>query len=250
MFIDTHCHLEKDYYDDFDKVIKDNIDAGCKYMIVSFCDYKGIEEGIPLINRYSCLYSTIGFHPEEVDRLPNDYISYLENLIKSNKKIVGIGEIGLDYHYGKEDRDKQIKLFESQLALAEKLNMPVCIHTRDATEDTINSLKKFHLKGVIHCFSGSYETACIYIKMGFKLGIGGTLTFKNSKLPLTLSRLYLDDLVLETDSPYLTPTPFRGQTNSSKYIPYIIDKISSIYGVSFEKVEEITNKNVKYVYNI
>lgn len=250
MFIDTHCHIEKQYYDDIDSLIKDNINAGCSKMIVSGCDLNGINETISLLPKYDSVYATIGFHPEEVDNLPDNYIDFLENLIKNNKKIVGIGEIGLDYHYSKDDKDKQIELFESQLKLAERLDMPVCIHTRDATEDTINSLKKFNVRGVIHCFGGSYETAQIYIKMGFKLGIGGTVTFKNSKLPDVLARLSLNDIVLETDSPYLTPVPFRGKTNSSKNIIYVIDKLCSVFNTDSETIQNITNKNVKSVYNI
>ena len=249
MFIDTHCHVEKKYYDDIDKVLEENLKAGCSKMIVSGCDLDGINETIPLL-KYDFIYATIGFHPDEVDNLPNNYISYLENLIKNNKKIVGIGEIGLDYHYGKDTKEKQIKLFESQLALAERLNMPVCIHTRDATLDTINSLKKYKVKGIIHCFSGSYETACTYIKMGFKLGVGGVVTFKNSNLPSTLSKLSINDLVLETDSPYLTPVPHRGEINSSKNITFIIQKLSEIYGISLEMVQKITNENVYSIYHV
>ena len=146
----------------------------------------------------------------------------MENIISSVTKVVGVGEIGLDYHYDNTYKEKQRDLFEKQLILAEKYNLPVVIHTRDATEDTINILKKHNSSGIIHCFSGSYETARIYLNLGYKLGIGGVVTFKNSKLPEVLRKISIDDIVLETDSPYLCPEPFRGKQNSSKYIPIIV----------------------------
>ena len=173
----------------------------------------------------------------------------LEKLLK-NKKVVGIGEIGLDYHYYDTKKEKQIELFEKQLELAVKYDMPVVIHSRDATKDTINTLKKYNVKGIIHAFSGSLETAEIYIKMGFLLGIGGVITFKNSKLYEVVKKIGVENIVLETDSPYLTPHPFRGKQNSSKYIPVIAQKIAEVTNNSIEKVGEITTQNASSLFDL
>ena len=198
---------------------------------------------------YPDIFVTIGYHPSEVSKVSDLDLEKLEEQAKSDK-VVGIGEIGLDYHYGKEDREEQIKLFEKQLTLAQKLDLPVVIHSRDATLDTISSLKKYSVSGVIHCFSGSLEVAMEYIKMGFVLGIGGVITFKNSKLGEVVSCIPLEKIVLETDSPYLAPVPYRGEKNSSKYIPIIAEKISSCKGVSTYEVEQITTETAKFIFRL
>ena len=174
----------------------------------------------------------------------------MKELIQKNKKIVGIGEIGLDYHYGKDNINLQKDLFEKQLSMAEELNLPVVIHSRDAVKDTIDILKKYKVKGIIHCFSGSLEVANIYISMGFKLGIGGVLTFKNSKLSNVIEKISLENIVLETDSPYLTPEPFRGKTNSSKYIPIIAQKIADIKDISLQSVSTTTLENTYNLFDL
>ena len=156
----------------------------------------------------------------------------------------------MDYHYGKENRDEQIILFKKQLDLASELNLPVVIHSRDATKDTVDILKKYSLNGVIHCFSGSLEIAKEYIKMGFLLGIGGVVTFKNSKLPLVVREIPLESIVLETDSPYLTPTPYRGSVNSSKYIPIIAEKIAEIKEISTSEVASVTTNNALKLFDL
>ena len=196
-----------------------------------------------IINNYNIVYATIGYHPDQADIITEKDIKKLENLVNSSKKVVGIGEIGLDYHYDDINKDKQKQIFEMQLKIAEKLSLPVVIHSRDATFDTIEILKKYKVKGIIHCFSGSLETANIYIGMGYKLGIGGVLTFKNSKLGEVVKEVSLNSIVLETDSPYLTPDPYRGKTNSSKYIPVIAEKLSQIKDVTINEVAKITTKN-------
>jgi len=250
MFIDTHCHISSEYYDDIDKIIFDNISSSVKKMIVSGCDEESINESLVLIDKYDSLFATIGYHPSEVKKIDKIDFEKLKNTILSNKKIVGIGEIGLDYYYGKEDKEKQIELFEKQLMLAEELNMPVVIHSRDAVSDTINILKKYKTTGVIHCFSGSLEAANIYIKMGYKLGIGGVVTFKNSKLYEVIENIDIDNIVLETDSPYLAPEPFRGSLNSSKNIPIIAEKVASIKNMSIHDVEIALEKNTNEVFDL
>lgn len=250
MFIDTHCHLSSDYYDNIDKVILENKENGIDKIIISGCSKLEIESSLYYINKYNDIFATIGFHPDQAGEISLDDISELENQIVNNKKIVGIGEIGLDYHYGKDAKEKQIELFECQLKLAEKLNLPVVIHTRNATSDTINILKKYKVKGVIHCFSGSLETANLYIKMGFKLGIGGVLTFKNSKLYQVIEKISLDSILLETDSPYLSPEPYRGTVNSSKNVVLVAKKLADIKNTNLNEISKITIQNTYNIFDL
>lgn len=249
MFIDTHCHLSSSDYDDIDLVINENRKAGMEKIIVSACDKKDFEEAFLLSEKYKDVFLTIGYHPEYVDDIVPADIAELDVLLKK-EKVVGVGEIGLDYHYTKDNKEAQIALFEQQLALAEKNNLPVVIHSRDATEDTINTLKKYKVKGVIHCFSGSLEVAEIYIKMGFKLGIGGVVTFSNSNLYKVVEKIGLSNIVLETDSPYLAPVPYRGKQNSSKYVPVIAHKIADILGLSLEEVASVTTSNACELFDL
>lgn len=250
MYIDTHCHLSHEDYDDIDLVIKENIDAGVNKIIVSGCDDKSIAESIELSKKYDSVYLTIGYHPDQVNAVNEDNIEKLKDLLKI-PKVVGIGEIGLDYHYGKENIDLQKKLFRTQMKLAEELKLPVVIHSRDATEDTINILKEFpNVIGDIHCFSGSIETAKIYISMGYKIGIGGVVTFKNSNLFKVVEEIGLENIILETDAPYLAPDPFRGRQNSSKYIPVIAEKISKILNISIDEVASKTSDNAVKLFDL
>ena len=249
MFIDTHTHLSLEDYDDIDLVIKENRDNNISKIIISGCTRDSIIESLKYIDKYDDVFATLGYHPSEVDDCNDDDLILLEEQLK-HKKVVGVGEIGLDYHYGKEDRDKQIELFEKQLKIAEKNNLPVVIHSRDATEDTINILKKYNVRGVMHCFSGSLETAKIYTSMGFLLGIGGVVTFKNSNLFKVVEEVGIENIVLETDSPYLTPEPFRGKKNSSKYIPYIAKRIAEILNISVEEVGKITSNNAYSMFDL
>ena len=248
MYIDTHCHLSREDYDDIDKVIEGNKNANVDKIVVSGCSRESIEEVMDLKDRYDMVYVMIGYHPEYADTVTESDLDYLKSLL-GEKKIIGIGEIGLDYHYTKENKDKQIWLFEEQLKIANAFNLPVVIHSRDATMDTINTLKKYKVKGIIHCFSGSLETANIYINMGFLLGIGGVVTFNNSKLKDVVKEVPLESIVLETDSPYLTPVPFRGKINSSKYLEFIANFIADIKNISVEELAEITSKNASSLFD-
>ncbi len=248
MFIDTHCHLSKKYYDDIDDIIFTNRENGVEKIIISGCELDDMEEAVNLALEYDDIYLSLGFHPSEVGKIGENELLYLEKLLH-HRKIVAIGEIGLDYHYGKDLVKEQKELFAYQLQLAEKFNLPVIIHSRDATKDTIDLLKKYSVRGVIHCFSGSLETAKEYIQMGFFLGIGGVVTFKNSNLPSVISEIGLDYLVLETDSPYLAPTPYRGEKNSSKYLPIIALKIADSCGVLLEDVMIKTSHNACSIFD-
>lgn len=242
--IDTHAHISKEYYDDIPSIIDRANSNGVKKIIVSGCTKRDIVETVDLIKKYDCLYATIGYHPEEVDSIADSDIEELEQLVLANSKIIGIGEIGLDYHYGKGNRERQISLFDKQLVLAEKLNLPVVIHSRDATMDTYELLKKHDVKGIIHCFSSSLEVARQYINLGFFLGIGGVITFKNCKLKDVIASIDLEHIVLETDCPYLSPVPFRGKTNEPSYVYHTAEFIAKLKNMSIEEVDKITTKNV------
>ena len=248
MLIDTHCHLYSEYYSDIDDIVNLAKKSNVNILINNGCDSKSNKEVIDLLDKYKNMYGAIGIHPEEVDNYSLDDIKFIEDNL-NNKKVVAIGEIGLDYHYSKENKEKQIKLFELQLDIANKYKVPVIIHSRDATEDTINILRKYNIKGVIHSFSGSLETAKIYIKMGFLLGINGVVTFKNCNLKDILVNIGLNNIILETDSPYLTPVPYRGKQNNPSHILDIAKYISEIFNVSLEEVSKITTKNVLDLYN-
>ena len=178
--VDTHCHMN--LTDDIDSIIMDAEKNNVLKFIISGCDKKSIRDGLEIIYRYPSIFMTIGFHPDEVDDLTDKDILDLEILIKTNKKIVGIGEIGLDYYHNDMNKEKQKEFFEKQLDLAEKYDLPVVIHSRDSIQDVYDILKTHKCRGVIHCFSGSIEMAKLFIDLGFYLGIGGVLTFKNSKL--------------------------------------------------------------------
>ena len=244
---DTHFHLDLD--DDIDKILEKARSEGVGNFIISGCDLKGIEEGIKIINKYEDIYLTIGIHPDEINDFDDTTISYLEKLIQENKKIIGIGEIGLDYYHNKDNKEDQKRIFRLQLDLAKKLNLPVVIHSRDAYLDTYNILKEYDLKGTIHCFTGSKEVAESYIKLGYLLGIGGVSTYKNTNLVNVLKEIDLNHIVFETDSPYLTPEPIRTQRNEPKNISIICDNLCKIKNMKREEVIKIITNNAINNYN-
>ena len=249
MLTDTHCHIFKEDYPDIDIIISNAKKAGVTRFINNTTDIESMKEGLRLIEDYPDMYLALGIHPEFADSYTKEDIKFFkDNLI--NNKVIAIGEIGLDYHYTKENKDKQITLLETQLQIAQDYNLPVIIHNREATNDLLNTLKKYKVKGVIHCFNGSLETAKEYLKMGFKLGVNGVVTFKNCKLKEVLKELSLEDIVLETDCPYLTPEPFRGQINEPKYIKEIALFIAKLYNTSLSQVEIITNQNIRRIFDI
>ena len=247
MLIDTHLHLYKEYYEDIENVIREAKENKVKYLINNGCEKDSNKEVIESITKYKNVYGALGIHPEEVESYADEDIEYIKQNLK-NPKIIAIGEIGLDYHYSKDNKEKQIALFEKQLKLAEEFNMPVIIHSRQATEDTINILKKYKVTGVIHSFSGSLEVAKIYINMGFLLGINGVITFKNCNLKDIIKDIGLENIILETDAPYLTPVPNRGKQNAPKYILDIAKFIAEVLNVTEEEVEFITTNNAKKLY--
>lgn len=250
MMIDTHCHILKEDYENNEQVIKNMKD---NIMIVSTASPNDIEEVIDLITKYKNIYGTIGIHPEYADTYNIEDLKKIENHL-NNPKIVGIGEIGLDYHYTKENKEKQKELFIKQIKLAGKYNKTIVIHSRDAIEDTYNILKenkKDNIKCDLHCYSGSLEMARRFIKINTKFGIGGVLTFKNEKkLKEIVKELDLENFILETDSPYLTPEPLRGHKNEPQNIKYVAKTISELKNIDINEVFETTTNTAKNLFDL
>ena len=242
MLIDTHCHISNEDYANKEEIIK-NMENNI--MIVSTASPKDIEEVVNLCETHKNIYGTLGIHPEFADTYKDEDLQKLEKYL-THPKIVGIGEIGLDYHYTKENKEKQKELFIKQINLANKYQKTIVIHSRDAIEDTYNIIEKYKNKNIkcnMHCFSGSLEMAERFVKLGVKLGIGGVLTFKNEKkLKEIVHALDIHNFVLETDSPYLTPEPLRGQKNEPRNVKYVAAKISQLKGISCAKTLEITTQ--------
>ena len=242
MLIDTHCHISNEDYENKEEIIK-NMENNI--MIVSTASPKDIEEVVNLCETHKNIYGTLGIHPEFADTYKDEDLQKLEKYL-THPKIVGIGEIGLDYHYTKENKEKQKELFIKQINLANKYQKTIVIHSRDAIEDTYNIIEKYKNKNIkcnMHCFSGSLEMAERFVKLGVKLGIGGVLTFKNEKkLKEIVHALDIHNFVLETDSPYLTPEPLRGQKNEPRNVKYVAAKISQLKGIAYAKTLEITTQ--------
>lgn len=246
--IDTHAHIIKEYFNNIEELVEELKQKNVIYVINCSTSINDAKEIIELSNKTNnFLLPAIGIHPEIV----NDFnkINELEELIKNNK-IVAIGEIGLDYYWNKENKEEQKKCLKKQLDLAEKYNLPILVHTRESIQDTFDILKDRKLKGIIHCYSGSYEMAKEFIKLGYKLGIGGVLTFKNSKLYEVIEKIDLKNIVLETDSPYLSPEPYRGKQNNPYNIYYVAKKIAEIKNIEIDKVIEETTNNAKEIFDI
>ena len=247
--IDTHSHVYEDEMSNYKEIIEE-----CKTkdisMIINGVDNKSNKEIIDLSNEYDNVYASIGLNYDQIDYFTDKDLEDLEELIKSNK-IVAIGEIGLDYYWTKDNKDKQIYFFEKQLSLAEKYNLPVIVHARESIQDTFDILKKYKVKGTMHCYSGSLEMAKEFIKLGFKIGIDGPITYKNNKKGVeVVKELPIESILLETDSPYLSPEPNRGKQNSPLNLIYIAEKIAEIKGISIDEVIEKTTKNAKELFNI
>ena len=247
MFIDTHCHLDDSKITDRDKVIKECEKNGVTRIINMGCDTKSSLTSLELSKQYNIVYFGSGIHPENIENVTEKDYEIITDLAK-NDKCVAIGEIGLDYHWVSDNKDRQKEVFIRQLDIACELNLPVSIHSRDATADTVEIIKSYKNKlsvgGVMHCFSGSKETAKIYLDCGFYLGFGGTLTFKSSS-NLREVALYspIEKILTETDSPYLSPEPKRGEINKPYYVPYVTAKIAEIKGLSVEETAKQIKEN-------
>ena len=247
--IDTHCHITRNDYSDIpfliDKIKKSGIDK----IIVNGCDMESNLEVLELCKKYDIVYGAIGFHPTELDSFDESNLKWLEENINDDK-IVALGEIGWDYHYDNTDKEKEIYAFRKQLEIARKHNKPIIVHSRDAMQDTYNILKEYGLKGSLHCYSGSLEMALEFIKLGYLIGVGGVVTYKNAKNIINvIEGIGLEYILLETDSPYLTPEPYRGKKNDSSYIPLIAKKIADIKQVDVEVIEKTTSENANRLFD-
>lgn len=247
---DTHCHLiDEKYTQTPDELIAEWKENNGGHMFVIGTDVYTSCEIAKIANKYQDIHAIVGIHPEYAQNVTKEDLQTIENLAKD---ATAIGEIGLDFYYGKEYKDVQIAVFKAQLDIAKRLNKPICIHTREAMELTINILKEYpEVKGVIHCFSGSKESAKTLVKMGYLIGVGGIATFKNGRQILeTISEIGLKNIVLETDAPYLTPEPFRGKTNKPMYVKFVAQKVAEILNLPLDIVLQETEKNAKFIYKI
>ena len=200
--------------------------------------------------QYPFIYAAVGVHPSDTEELNEEKMAWLKEVSKK-EKVVAIGEIGLDYYWSEPDREIQKKWFIRQMELAQEVNLPVIIHSRDAAQDTIEILKQFPANGVIHCYSYTKESAKEFLKMGYYFGIGGVLTFKNAKkLKEAVMEIPMDRILLETDSPYLAPEPNRGKRNSSLNIPYVVKELAQLKGITEEEVINITTENTKRLFHL
>lgn len=247
---DTHAHYDDSQFDaDRIELLEILPEKGVCNIVNQATDLRTARISIDFTEKYDYIYAAVGIHPENLEGLPDDYISVLRKLSK-HKKVVAIGEIGLDYYYD-IPKDIQLKVFEEQLILANELSMPVCVHDREAHGDTLSLLQRYKPKGVVHCFSGSREMAREVIKLGMYIGIGGVITFKNARKAIeVVEDIPLDRIVLETDAPYLAPVPFRGKRNDSSMISYTAQKVAEIKGISIERLLNAACENSKRLYQL
>ena len=250
---DTHAHYDSEQFNSnrdelLAKILPENGVCG---VINMGADLSGCYDTVMLADKYDYFYGAVGIHPECAQDLPKDWLGQVEKLL-DKKKIVAVGEIGLDYYYIDEcPKDRQKEVFSAQLKLADERNLPVSIHDREAHGDTLEFLCKYKPKGVLHCFSGSVEMSREIIKLGMYIGLGGVVTFKNARHTVEVAAdIPLDRLLLETDAPYLAPVPFRGKQNNSAYIAYVAEKIAEIRGVSAEEILKANEENANRLFNL
>lgn len=249
--VDTHIHLYDKSYDEDRNEIIEQINDKLDFVVNISCDYESSMKCINYSKENEKMYATIGYHPCDISSYNEDKMIELLELSKSNKKIVALGEIGLDYYWMIDPKEKQIEIFEKQIEYAIKYDLPIIIHSRDSLEDVLKILRKYEkARGILHCYSGSYEEVKDLLDR-FYIGIGGTSTFKNNKITHKLIEdLDLKYMVIETDSPYLTPIPYRGKRNNPIYVEYVVKKISELKNIDLDEVKKITTENAMKVYNI
>lgn len=253
MIFETHAHYDDEQFDqDRDEILRSMAAGGIGTIVNVSASYDSCRRVVDMVQAYPFMYVAVGVHPDEVGALNEERLEEMRKLCE-DPKVVAIGEIGLDYYWDKEAREEQRHWFIRQLELARKLGLPVLIHSREAAADTMEVMKGYGkgLKGVIHCYSYSAEMAKEYVKMGYYIGVGGVVTFKNArKLKETVEEIPLTSIVLETDCPYLAPVPYRGKRNSSLYLPYVAEEIAALKQVSFEEVVSQTERNAKDLYGL
>ncbi|MEY8427106.1 TatD family hydrolase [Lachnospiraceae bacterium 46-15] len=254
MIFDSHAHYDdKAFEEDRDEVLSGLCQAGVGAVVNVGASFQGVRDTAALAEKYPFVYGAVGIHPDHVDQLNDEVLQEMRTLC-GRKKIVAVGEIGLDYYWDKNPRKMQQEWFVRQLTLAKEVGLPVNIHSREAAKDTFDIVKQEHAGstgGVIHCYSGSKEMARDYLNLGYYLGVGGVVTFKNARvLKEVVEYAPLDRILIETDCPYLAPAPFRGKRNASPLLSYVLDTIAVLKGVSREEAERVTWENAVEMYRI
>ena len=247
---DAHAHYDDRWFDeDRHSLLSAMPENGVSYIVNASVDLATAKTAIEYAEKYPFMYACAGYHPENLEDMPEDYLDQLTKLL-SHPKVVALGEIGLDYHWD-ISKELQNRVFEEQLQLAKELDVPVVIHDREAHGDTMELVRRYRPKGLMHCFSGSVEMLKEVMKLGMSISLGGTVTFKNARVPVEVAAaLPLDRLLLETDAPYLSPVPYRGKRNDSTRIAYTAMKIAEIRGMDAQELIDITTENAKRLYNI
>lgn len=248
---DSHAHYNDEQFDiDRDSLLASLPEAGIVGIINCGTDVVSSLDSLAMAEKYPFVYAACGYHPESALEFTDDNLAEIEKML-SHEKCVAVGEIGLEYHYDFVPKDVQKYVFEKHLELAVKYDMPVIVHDREAHADTMELLKKYRPKGVLHCYSGSAEMAKEVLKMGMYIGLGGAVTFKNAVKPVEVAGMIpLDRLLLETDCPYMAPVPMRGKRNNSAYIEYVAEKIADIKNVFAQELLDITAENTRKLFNI
>lgn len=254
MIFESHAHYDDEVFDEDREALLSTLqERGIGTVINIGASLSGSEATVKLTEQYPFVYGAVGVHPSEVGELNVDNFARLMALCM-HEKIVAVGETGLDYHYPEPEADLQKEWFKRQLSLARELELPVIIHSREAAKDTLDIMRALHAEeigGVVHCFSYAKEMAREYLSMDFYFGIGGVITFKNArKLKEAVAYIPMEKILLETDSPYLAPEPHRGERNSSLYLPYVVEAIAELKGISCEDVERITEENAKRLFRL
>lgn len=254
MIFDTHAHYDDDaFQEDREELLAGLNAAGIGTVVNVGASIASTKTTLELAERYPFIYAAAGVHPSETAELDEEKMKWLEEMC-ARPKVVAVGEIGLDYHWDEPEREIQRRWFREQIRLALRVNLPIIVHSRDAAKDTLDIIKEekaAEAGGVIHCFSYSVEVAREYLDMGFCLGVGGVLTFKNAKkLREVVAYMPLDRLLLETDCPYMAPVPHRGERNSSVYLPFVVKAVSEIKGIPEEEVIEATEANARRMYRL
>lgn len=249
MIIDTHCHIYTSEMENAEEIIKEAAENDI-LMILNGTDPKSNNEILELSGKYENVYAALGYFYSFADEITDDDISLLDRQL-SNDKVIAVGEIGIDYYQGKDNKDSQKELFEKMLKLAEKHSLPVIVHSRKAMQDTYDILKKHDVVGTMHCYQGSSEMAQEFIKLGFYIGVGGPVTHTNNKkIRSVLKKIDINHMLVETDSPYLSPEEKKGEKNTSLNLKYIIRKIAEELNLTEEEVIETTTKNAKKLFEL
>ncbi len=253
MIFETHAHYDDKAFDsDRDELIPKLKEEGIEKIVNIAVNRETCEKTLSLIEKYPFFYGALGFHPSDVSDFDEEQYDFIKEKA-GHERVVAIGEIGLDYYWDRSEREVQKRAFIEQLKLAGELKLPVVIHSREAAKDTMDIIKEYGkgLSGVIHCYSYHVQDALEYVRMGFYIGIGGVITFQNAhKLREVAEAVPIDNIVIETDCPYLAPMPYRGKRNCSFYLTYVIDKLAEIRGMTYEEVERVTYENAVSMYRV